>query len=627
MPIRRRPVVLIILALLAVLGSIAAPALAQTKTLEWQRLDTDITVQINGDLDIVETNVIHFTSGTFSFGYRDIDRDRIESIENVRVTDETGQPLRVEVTSDSDVVRIKYFFPLASREVRTFKLYYTVRGALRYYEGGDQVYWAGVYADRNGFPVQAARITVQLPEGVTAQLVDVYGPPARVTGEGESLVVAEAVEPIPSGQELEIRVQFPHGIVQGQPAAWQAEFDRQRAFEETAKPVLNVLLLLVSLLLLFGGPALAVVLWYVKGRDPHVGLIADYLSEPPADISAALAGTLVDERADLRDVIATLVDLARRGVLIMEEQGKLNQAGLLTNRDWLFARGPQFGSPLAPHEQKLIEALQLTQKESIALSSMRNRFYVHLPAITDALYGQLVAQGYYQRRPDHVRGAYTALATVLMVATFFLCSVGGVFLFEVSDAGFLLPIGLGVTALAFYLVAAQMPVRTRKGAEAKMRLEAFKRYLQNIEKYTDLSTAAEQFEKYLPYAIAFGIDRSWVSKFAAVDAPAPTWYVPYGRPRSVGPRTAASPAAGGSPLSDVGGAASASGGLSGLDRGLSQGLAGMNAGLTSMFSSAASIFASAPASSSSGSRGGSTGWSGGGSFRGGSSGRGGGGFG
>ncbi len=631
---RGRALALFALAALLLAGVAVSPAAAQSKTLQWQRLDTDITVLPNGDLEIVETNVIHFTSGSFSFGYRDIDLSRLDSVSNVRVTDEAGESLRFEQSTDGSTFRIKYYFPTPTRETRTFNLYYTVRGAVRYYEGGDQVYWAGVYADRNGFPVESARITVRLPDGATATIADAYGPQARVTGEGESLVVAEALSAIPSGQEFEVRVQFPHGIVQGQPSAWQASFDRQRAFEETVKPGINLIVLLVSLVILFGGPALAVVLWYRRGRDPDVGLIADYLNEPPAGITPGVAGTLVDEQADLRDVIATLVDLARRGILVMEEQGKPNLAGLLTGRDWVFSRGPAFGGALAPHEQKLIEALGLTQKDSVSLSAMRNRFYTKIPGINDALYSQLVAGGYYQRRPDQVRGAYAALATVLMVVTFVVgCLVMTVAL-DFTDVGLLLPMGLGATTLAFFIVSGQMPVRTRKGAEARMRLEAFKRYLQNIEKYTNVQAATEQFEKYLPYAIAFGLDRTWISKFAAVDTPAPTWYVPYGRPRYYGPRGPAMPAGGasGSALGDISGAASAGGGLGGLDRGLSQGLSNINSGLTAMFSSVASTFVSTPApppgSSAGRSRsGGSRGWSGGGSFGGGSSGRGGGGFG
>ena len=55
-----------------------------------------------------------------------------------------------------------------------------------------------------------------------------------------------------------------------------------------------------------------------------------------------------------------------------------------------------------------------------------------------------------------------------------------------------------------------------------------RRYLAAIEKYTQVDQASDQFAKYLPYAIAFGLEKSWIEKFSRnPSAPAPTWYVPY----------------------------------------------------------------------------------------------------
>jgi hypothetical protein len=656
-------------ALAAALGLSDGGARAETKTLLWLRMDSEIEVRANGDLRVTETNVIQFTSGTFTFGYRDIDLSRMTGVADVQAFD-GDQPLQVETSTDGGVYRIQYLFQPARDETRTFVIRYTARGAVRYYQDGDQVFWAGVYADRFGFPVQASKITVRLPAGVTATVVDAYGPESSVVGQGESIVAAEALEPIPSGMDFEIRVQVPPGLLGGRPADWQAGFDVQREYDENTRPAVNAIVLLVSLLLLFGGPALAAVLWYTRGRDPQVGLVADYLNEPPPGIAPGIAGVLVDERADLQDTIATLIDLARRGILVMEEQGSANAAGLVVSRDWKFSRGESFGAPLAPHEQKLVDALGLVKDESASLSQLRNRFYRQIGGLNNALYDQLVAGGFYQRRPDQVRGTYGTIASLLLVLTFIGGCLALLVLAAFSDFALLPGLGLAATTTAFYAVAGQMPVRTRQGAEARMRLEAFKRYLQNVEKYTDLKAATDQYEKYLPFAVAFGLDRTWTQKFAAVDAPAPVWYVPYGRPRPFGPRgmtpgaSSAQPgtlpglAGAGGGLGDVSGAARApGGGLAGLDQALTGGLSSINAGLTSMFSSVANAFVSQPAPppSSSGGGGGSGGgmrwggsassrgsrswssggsssrssrsWSGGGRSSGGSSGRGRGGFG
>jgi len=616
-----------VIAVVGVVALVAAPAAAESKTLVWTRLDSDITVQPNGDLQIVETNVIQFTSGSFTYGYRDITMDLITGVSGIQAT-EGGKPLRFETSKpSSNVLRIKYYFATATNEERTFKIAYTVQGATRYYSGGDQVYWKAIYADRNGFSVMNSRVTVKLPKGATATQSATYGASATVTGAGESTVVATAQNPIPSGTEMEIRVQFPHGLITGQPPAWQAAFDEQRAYDETTKPTVDFIVLLAALILFFGGPALVILLWYTRGRDPNVGLVADYLNEPPPGVKPGVAGPLMNERADLKDIIATLVDLARRGVLTMTETGKTNRSGLVYDRDWVFARGPNFGIPLVPYESKLINAMDLAQNDQRMLSELKNKIYKQIEPLKNALYDELVKDGFYVRSPAATRSRYSGYGCLMLVATIVI-GVIAFGLIDYSSAGICIPIALSITTVFFFIIAAAMPARTRQGADAKMRALAFKKYLQNIEKYVDLKTATDQFDKYLPYAIAFGLDRTWINKFSAVNAPAPSWYVPfYPYGYGMGGRHGSSGAPG-KGLGDIGDAARAPASLDGLDKSLSSGLSNMNTGLSAMFTSVAATFVSTPApppSSSGG--GGGGGWSGGGGGGGGGSGGGGGGFG
>lgn len=582
---------------------------AETKTLEWMRLDTEITVLPNGDLRIVETNVIEFTSGTFTFGYRDIDSSRLIGIADVLVT-EQGRALPVELSqTEEGYFRIRYEFEPARQEQRVFTVEYTARGATRYYDDGDEVFWAGVYADRNGFAVQASRLTVRLPDGATAIDAQTYGPRAELRGQGESVVVAESLAPIPSGDQFEIWVKFPHGLIAGSPPPWQTAYDDFRAYQRTAKPVVDLALLILALLTVSVGAPAALVLWHRRGRDPQVGMVAEYLTEPPADLSPGLAGALLDEKADMRDIVATLVDLCRRGVLRMSEAQTPGLFGIGTIRDWVFERGPQFAGKLDPHERELIRALDLDLQDSVSLSSFKDVFYKSVPGIQSALYDKLVSAGLYARRPDTVRSRSMAPGIVALVIGLVSFVITGILAAEgITATGVALSIAITLVGVVWIVVGANMPARTRKGAEMRQRVDAFKRYLDNMERYTDLKTATDQFDRYLPFAVAFGIDRSWMRKFAAIDTPAPTWYTP--RWGSV-----ASGAGAGSSGSSVAGAAKApSGGIAGANAGLTSSLAGMNAGLTAMMSSVASTFSSSPSSSGGGGGGGGSSGGGGGGF-------------
>jgi hypothetical protein len=60
--------------------------------------------------------------------------------------------------------------------------------------------------------------------------------------------------------------------------------------------------------------------WWTRGRDPEIGPVPDFIVTPPAELSPAVVGALVDEHVDQRDIVATLVDLGRRGILQIDPE-------------------------------------------------------------------------------------------------------------------------------------------------------------------------------------------------------------------------------------------------------------------------------------------------------------------
>ncbi len=176
-----------------------------------------------------------------------------------------------------------------------------------------------------------------------------------------------------------------------------------------------------------------------------------------------------------------------------------------------------------------------------------------------------------------------------------------------APLAFLTAISLETIPVGLILLSRFMPRKTALGAKAAARWQAFKRYLTNIEKYTQVETAKDQFELYLPYAIAFGLERSWVAKFAAVDAPAPIWYQMYPHQRTGSGRRGLS--------SRVGDSSGRAPSLDTAAKGAFGNLNSMSTGFMAMLNTTSSVFSSAPSSS-----GGGGGFSGGGGGGGGSSG-------
>jgi hypothetical protein len=604
---------------------LAPAADAQTKSFYWERFDVDVEVLPNGDLIVTENQTLHFSGGTFSAGFRTVpvgragNNDGIDSVEvlegDIRYAENSSeQPNTFYVRRLGDMAEINWFFAPAAGSQR-YTIRYRVRNAVRTEPSGDQVFWNAMPADL-GSHVSAGRVTMTLPEGIEAASTTallggrVTSTVLTQTSPDGRRVVFELVQGRPSGSAFEVGVRFPSGQLALETPSWQ----RAEQYADVA----GLIILILGLLIAIGGPLAALLLWYLRGRDPDPGVVPEYLAEPPADLPPAVVGTLIDETAHIHDIMSTLIHLARRGYLTMEQTGGGSD-------DFTFHRTDQPATDLRPFEKTMLDKL-FRGKRKRSLSSLKYKFAEHLPSIRSQVYKELVAEGFTTSSPEGVRQRYGCLAFVvggLAVLSFF--ALGSL----VSGVGTLIcpSLGLLLTAGVLFVFSRYMPAKTEAGSVAAAQWLAFKRYLQDIEKYTDLQEARDIFEQYLPYSVAFGLDRSWIRKFSSVPGtPIPPWYFPHPR---YGGRYGSGPVFFPGSGSGSGGSSPSRGGglptLEGMSGGLSGGLEAMSGGLTRMLNSTQSVLQSTPPSSSgSGSSSFGGGFSGG--FSGGSSGGGGGGF-
>jgi uncharacterized membrane protein YgcG len=617
--------ILSLVALLCVLGpALASPALAQDRSVTVERRDGVMTIARDGTVQVVETWKVHFYGGPFRFAFRSIPLNKVDDIDGWGVS-EGGQAYReasgeepgtFKLEKDGNERKITWYFPQTSDATRTFELRYTLHGALRIYPDGDQLFWKFIEDDRE-YTIEAAHVQVVLPADFQpSEIRSSSYRDARQEEEGGRTADARSVEfdggPFPGGDEWEVRVWFPHGVVTAQQAGWQVEDDARQA----RMPTLNLVATIVSLLTALGGGLGLYLFWYRNGRDAPSHAIPAAVTAPPDDLPPGVIGTLVDERAEMRDITATLVDLARRGYLaITERKGE----GWFAGTEYIFVRGDADLRELRPYERRIFNRLFGPSASECTLSSLQESFYREIPDVQKGLYSEVVQLGYFPESPNAMRNRHTLRAVLALIGTFVVGFFGLVLLFEdVPLIILLFGVLLGLCVAGIVLSRA-MARKTTEGATAAARWLGFKRYLQEIERYTDLPNAREQFERYLPYAIAFGLERQWVDTFSRLgNTPAPAWYYPYGYPphhhRYYGgyghdDRSGAA-GRGAGELLGQGGAAPT------LDSMASSGFTSLNAMSTSFFSmlnSTASTMSSSPSSSGSGSGGGGGGGGGGGS--------------
>jgi hypothetical protein len=602
----------------------AAQAQPTERSVSYDRFDVQIDLLPDGTFTVLETQAVRF-DGTFRRAYRDIPLDKVSSITEVTV----GEPGRVyqvganqagtfSTTRGDGQLRIQWWFPDTTNAVRTFEVRYRVRGGIRVYPGGDQIYWTAIPPGLPG-PISSASVTVRFPTDVAPEslMARAYSggaelQPAAVTS---SEVRFEASR-LNTGQALDARVQFPHGLTAAETPAWQEDYDRRAAYNSQVRPILNLLLLVGSLALLAGGGVMLFGAWFTRGRDPALGRVAPERETPPSDLPAGVVGVLVDEQADPRVVLATLLDLANRGYVRITQIEDRSLAGSSLDYQLELLKEPV---GLRGFERTLLGTLFGSQTEA-RLSAVKERWRVNVPVYKRDLYREATERGLFPEDPDEVRErwrrrGWQALGLALVGGFLATALLGGA-----AELIWLPFAALGLLGIALLLTGPKMPRRSKAGAVEAAEWRAFGRHLAELP--AGGNGAGETFGRYLPYAVALGVEQSWLTNFEAVGTAAPQW-LGGGGPIIIGGPGGWGyfPPGFGGPVAGAGGGqgqpSSESGSwIEGGGRGPG-GLEGASGGLAGLLNAASEALSS----------GGGGGWSGGGGdFGGGGGGGGGGGF-
>lgn len=504
---------------LALILLVAAPATAE-RTLVIEHFDATITVSADGSVLVDETIVPRFT-GSWNGIFRTIPvqyrtpqglnytlRLDIES-----VTDGEGRELKHESSRERHYRKIRIWVPSAVDATRTVKLRYRVANALRFFDQHDELYW-NVTGDEWEVPIESASAHVRLPgdvAGVRATAFrGAYGSTERtdVTTLPDG-VRAATTRALGMREGLTLVVGWNPGVVH-----------RPTPIEKTADVVTANLPLAIPPLVFFG----MFRLWRARGRDPELApIITRY--EPPAQMTPAELGTLVDGKPDMRDITASIVDLAVRGYLHITEEENERFFGLFSNREFTFTlrKDRSEWAALQAHERDLLDAMFTGFASSVSLSDLKNRFYKHLPGLRNELYTRLVRDGFYTGRPDRVRLLFIAagIAAGILIGM----AGGSIMTFRGMQPVSAIIAGI-LTALTVIGFGWVMPSRTVRGTRELEKILGFREFLSRVEgdRLARMVKTPEMFERFLPFAMALGVEDNWAKAFEGIYRQPPSWY-------------------------------------------------------------------------------------------------------
>jgi hypothetical protein len=215
-----------------------------------------------------------------------------------------------------------------------------------------------------------------------------------------------------------------------------------------------------------------------------------------------------------------------RGYIVIEEKEKSGMMGLLHNKEYVFhlKKGLQEWTGLKAHELALLAGIFSNGAQTdVELSTLQNEFYKNLPGIKNNIFDELMEHGYFLHRPDYVRSGYVTGGIVVGFLLIFL--------------GNALSKKMGIAIAPFFVAAILsggiiagfgwfMPARTADGAKALAGVLGFEDFLSHVEagRLERVGQTPETFEKFLPFAMALGVEKKWVGAFQNIYSQPPSWY-------------------------------------------------------------------------------------------------------
>ncbi len=531
----------------AVLLLLAAPAEAQLTAEAIHDYAVEVEILDDGDLRITETIDYDFGDqlrhGIFRtipsrFPYDDV-HDRVYPIEDVTVQSDAPDDVEISQEGSSTVIRIgDEDVEVSGRH--TYTIAYRVEGALNAFSEHDELYWNAI-GHEWAASIVTSEVAVRAPGAI--QRVECFQgsqgstePCAVAEHEGSEARFSPGGSFVPY-EGMTVVVAIPKGAVPEPRPILEERWAAERAFSVNPGTVTASL----AVLALLGGGLFR--MWSREGRDRRfLGSQIDQVMgsptgedeavpfgegdaeapvefAPPEDIRPGQIGTLIDERANVIDVTATIVDLAGRGFLLIQE---IPDRGLFSKADWNLIRLEKDETELLAYEKQLLDGLFRDGNE-VKVSELKTTFAERLHGVEESLYKDAMGQKWFRARPDQVRTRWAGRGALLAVA-------GGVVTFVLARWTHwgLVGIPVIVAGVALALIARRMPARTAKGTAMLRRIRGFRRVIATAE--THMSRWAEEenvFTRYLPYAIVFGLTKKWAKAFEDLGIQPDTsgWYV------------------------------------------------------------------------------------------------------
>lgn len=499
----------------------------EKKEYTYQSIIADITVNTDSTFNVLETQTYKL-NGSFGYFFRDIELKKLDHISDIQILNSEGvllSPENYRIDHKSNIVHIQWDFPrqIFNNELKSWTIKYKVHGGLGFYQDWDELYWNAIFSDRD-VSVERAEVTVHLPtpiepnQSIKKSYIGSLG--SAVENNNYKTIDNHTVQfwgdNILPDEYMTIVITWPKGVV-NKPFLYRNQ-------------IMNWLFLLAAANLPISIFIHKFRRWAKEGRDIKNDrpIIAEY--SPPENFPPAMVGALLRHTIDIKDITASVIDLAVRGYIKITESKKW----FLSRKEYIFEKlKPE--DDLRPFEQKIIEGIFGYTKNKASSKDLKNKFYTDIPKIKDLIYREFEGVDYFKNGIISARTKYAKINWYLGT----LAVAGFLFLFVyrkgLDSKGILefsifyiivIEISIVISLIISVIFDYYMPALSFEGTEAKRKWLGFKDYLHTAERFRLGTETIETFSKYLPYAVMFHVEKQWAKRFSDFQYQDTGWYVP-----------------------------------------------------------------------------------------------------
>lgn len=376
---------------------------------------------------------------------------------------------------------------------------YTLKNAVNYFGDHDELY-LNVAGNYWNVPIQKLSSTIKVPGKITSK-VCYTGPSGSTqsncsfkdTSNTETTVIS--TNTLNTGEDLTIAISMPKDTLKDIRVAQAATF------------------LASNIGLLLPIPTLILGLMLVKKKNKNKKLTVIPHYQPPKNMFPMLAGAIYAKTLTPKHITAQIVQMAIDGYIKIKQEGK---------RNYVLEKDSIEKTILEDTTRKLYADL-FKGKNEVNINNIPSDFYITVNSLKKSIDIKLYDEKYFSRENKKIWNKFLLGGFFGIFVTFLLATP----LASIAATGW--TIGIVASSIILIILTSKIDLKDTLGNEVFAQLEGLKMYINTAEKHriefhNDPKKYLGVFEKLLPYAIIFGLEKKWAREFEDLYKEPPYWY-------------------------------------------------------------------------------------------------------